>query len=808
MRRLFGALVLLAALPSVAADWYVAPGGADTNAGTMAAPLASLAAALSHAGNGDHLFLARGGTYAASGLNAGSGRSVAAYGAGADPVLTASTPITFTGQWATNSQVRTASVAAKVLALYVDGRFVPLARYPNTGFLRIDNDNAPNQIVDAELASRPGVAAGRWTGAQVRWRRWSWWWETRPIASHGPATTLALGADGKFQDDNSDPGSGYFIDDDLDELDAPGEWFWGNGTLYAYPPSWATAGSTYEVVTTDAVGVQSSGTSFTNVQFQRYAGTALELGGPTTVDGCTFAELETDGIRYTWNAQPFVIRGSTFRDVRNVAISGWANAAGPAGSLIERNSFTRIGMERGYGGSGSWHAAAIIIGQANQATVQHNRFVDVGYAGVILGSDGQTVQRNILVRTMGTLNDGAAIYTNCNASHIRENIILDTIGNLETSHEWYPMGSGIWPEFLSDFHDTEIVDNTIYGSNGRGIFLPNNFTCTVAGNVAVDSRVAGLGLSGTDGENQAHTITGNTLAVVWPTRRLVRPENLSHWWLPPYAPPPLSALEFQAGLDYGDMTGTTFIAPASGAHVVSGVSQSQDTTTYDTLAAWTAAAPTWASATGSSVVRKNPILLFNDTEAAADMPVPAGSWTRPDGAAVGATVHLEPFRSAVLVTDDPVAASPPYHAASGIDWRASDPGAAGGGSGGGGGSTGTGGGSTGTGGGSTGTGGGSTGTGGGSTGTGGGSTGTGGGSGSSGGGSGTGGGGGGSGGGVVGTRDGGALADGGDDGLVGSCGCSGVGSGNAAALLLGLVAWVGRRGRGRRSPARPNLLQR
>ena len=789
MSRLLAGLLVLVAVPSVAADWYVAPGGLDSNAGSLAAPLATLGAALGHAGTGDHVFLERGGTYTASGLNAGSGRSIEAYGSGADPILTASTRVTLTGQWATNAQVKTASVVSQVLALYVDGRFVPLARYPNTGFLRIDNDDNPDQIVDAELASRPGVAAGRWTGAQVRWRRWSWWWETRPVASHSSITTLDLGADGKFHDSFSAAGSGYFIDNDLDELDAPGEWFWGAGTLYVYPPTWATASSVYEIVTTTATGVQTSGTSFTNVQFQRFVGTALELGGPTTVDGCTFAELENDAVHYTWSSQPFVIRRSVFRDVRNVAISGWANAAGATGSLIERNTFTRIGMERGYGGSGSWHAAGVIVGQANHATVQLNRFVDIGYAGVILGGDGQTVQRNVLVRTMGTLNDGAAVYTDCSLSNIRENIILDTIGDIETSHPWYPLGHGIWPEFLSKFHDSQIVDNTVYGSNGNGIVVPNNFTCTVTGNVSVDNRTSGLELDGTSGDNQGHVITGNTLAAVLPTRRLVRPENLSKWWLPPYSPPTLVALEFAVGVDYGDMSSTTFIAPTAGASVMG-----DGTHNYDTLSAWTAAAPAWAIATGSLVVRKNAILLFNDTEAAVDMAVPAGTWTRPDGSAVGATVHLEPFRSAVLVTDAAVAVTPPYYAASGIDWRAANPsstGAGGGvGAGGGGGNSGSGGGGhSGSGGGSnSGSGGGGhSGSGGGS------NSGSGGGSNSGSGGGASSGFGGGSGG--VGP-DGGVGADGGSDAeLIGSCGCASAGDLPVAALAALWVGWFRRRAR-------------
>jgi hypothetical protein len=40
---------------------------------------------------------------------------------------------------------------------------------------------------------------------------------------------------------------------------------------------------------------------------------------------------------------------------------------------------------------------------------------------------------------------------------------------------------------------------------------------------------------------------------------------------------------------------------------------------------------------------------------------------------VGPTILLQPFASVVLVTDAAVAATPPYIAASGIDWRADEP---------------------------------------------------------------------------------------------------------------------------------------
>lgn len=663
---------------AAAADWHVAPEGSDDAAGTESAPLATLGSARELAGDGDRILLRRGGTYPAVELDVGSGVTVEAYGEGEAPVLTGSTALGLTDTWTEKASVLTAAVESRVLACYVDGKFVRLARYPNEGYLTIDNDDDPDTIVDAQLSERPGVEPGRWLGAQVRWRRWSWWWETRPIVGHDATDTLSLGPAGRFQDPFSDPGSGYFIDNDLDELDAPGEWFWDNGTLYLYPPTWADPDSmTVEVVTTSEAGalefgdlpagVTSSGTSFRNVQFQHFAGPALALNGPATVEGCLFAELESTGIAYGYDAQPFTVRESIFRDVRNTAIRGWGDAAGAAGSLIERNLFLRIGAERGYGGSGSWHAAGVILGQANQALVRLNRFVDIGYAGIILGSDGQTVERNLFVRTMKTLNDGAAIYANCNASVIRRNIILDTVGDLSTSHPWWPLGHGIWLEFLESFRDSEVVDNTLYGSNGSGLFLPNNFSCTVTGNHAVDNRVAGIDLSVDVETSQDHELAHNTLAAVAPTRRLDLPENVNEWFLPPYEEPVPVSLQYQSTGDYGVMTGTTLIAAESGAGVIRA-----DDTEMSTLEDFTAAAA-WATSADSRVVRANAILLFNDTESPAEVPVPGGSWAYPDGTATGGTVALEPFTSVVLVTTDPVASTPPYYAASGIDWRADEP---------------------------------------------------------------------------------------------------------------------------------------
>lgn len=639
-------LLLLFAIALPATDYYVAPAptGNDTNSGlSSGVPLATIAAALTKTANGDRVLLQRGGTFRGT-FTLPSGRTLTAYGSGALPVVTASTVVTPTG-----GTIKTANVAAQVRAVWIDGAFAPLARYPDSGWLTVDSGSSATSLIDAGLKAR---SAGRFTGAQVRWRRWSWWWETRPITADNGSTTLTIGGTAENGTGLVGIGSAYFIDNDLDELDADREWFSSSTLLSVRVPGGAT---TVEVCTS-TTGITANGGTIENIAFHRFAGAALTLGGRTTVRSCDFREIETDAIRAEWNSYGSLVTGNTFRDIRNCAISWNENPAQTGGSIIERNQIERIGMEYGYGGSGSWRASGIVIYNAQPMIIRLNRIIETGYCGVILGPDGMTVSQNVFVRCMGSLNDGAAIYANSNASIISENIILDTIGNLSTSHNWTPLGHGIWIEFLEDFRDSELRDNTIYGSGGHGIFLPNNFSCDVTGNTCVDNRLGGLHLS----DGGGHTISGNILGVVATTRRQIWPENLETW-----ANPVASGLNYETGTDYGAMSSTTFVVPTG--QRVARTSGGSD----QTLAQWQAANPSWAQNTSAtSHIASHPILLFNDTESTANITVPSGTWTHLNGGAVGATVSVAAFRSVVLVSGTAPATTPPYYAASGTNYRA------------------------------------------------------------------------------------------------------------------------------------------
>jgi parallel beta-helix repeat protein len=640
------------------ADYLVAPGQPGGN-GSRERPFASLGEALKRAGAGDTVHVLRGHTYReAMGLEFKNGVTVTA-GGPADapaPVVTTSIEVPRLTPWAKNPKVLTATIAKPVLALYVDGVFQRLARYPDSGWMRTTKGATPDVLVDAGRAKQPGAAKGKWTGAQVRWRRWSWWWETRPVTDDDGVAKLSLGAEGRFQDGFTGEGSAWFVDNCLAELDAPGEWFWDKAdqTLYVYPPKEAGEKPLIEVVV-EPKGYGAGGATIDGLHFARIAGAALTLGRTSTVRNCTFSDLSDTGIAGSWEAFGSQITGNTFRDVHNTGISWLENPGGSGGTLIADNRMDRIGMEYGYGGSGSWKGVGITIMRAKPFTVRGNRINDTGYAGIIVGSDGHTIEHNVLRRCMGSLNDGAGIYVCANQVTIRDNIVLDSVGNLDTSQWWYPLGHGIWCEFLSDFREQVITGNTVVGCGGHGLFLTNNYRCTVRGNVFAGNRLGGLHLSGKKGP-QGHTISDNILIAENPSRRTAYPEQVPANWK---GNDHVRCLDAEGGTDYGTMTGTQFIASPGVALLDIDRTRKDEPEGWAAIGRWLDPAP--------MIQRATALVLINDTAHAVEMPVPTGAWALSTGGPASRQVPVEPFRSVVLVAARDGAGLPPYVLASELE---------------------------------------------------------------------------------------------------------------------------------------------
>jgi len=651
--------MLLMTFSLSAADIFVSNDGSASGSGAELDPLNNVGLALGQADSGDRVLLERGSVFREGELSVGNGVSLMNYGedslplpviCGSAVVLEWIQDLEYPEKWSATVDPGEEGVRQ----VYVDGCLVTLARYPNQGWLRTEEGSEDDKIICASLAEQVEAGTGYWVGAQVRWRKWSWWYETRPIVGEDGADALILGGETSISG-LTGIDSGFYIDGTIKALDAPGEWYWDDEShrLSLIAPSSLSAEEALVEVAWRKVGLYlREGSVVEGIHVRHYTETGIEMNRRSTVRNCRIDNIGGTGIRGTWDCAGSLITGCDIRDILNVGISWVENPSAGGGSVIEHNELLRIGTRNGLGGSGPWHAAGIILSVANESgngvVVRNNRITETGYAGVIMGADWQTVERNVFKRCMNTLNDGAAIYTNSNHSIIRENIILDTVGDTESAQPFICLGHGIWLEFLENFRDSVVVGNTVYGSGGNGIFLPNNYDCTVSDNVLISNRTAALLIEGQDrggGLQQDHVFSGNLLGIGARPWAGTRPENMAKW-----ANPDDVCLSFGVDdgkdWDYGSFSETMFLTQ-DGHDLV----RNSDRRDY-TMDAWQAEESAWADSS-PSVVQGAGYLFINDTEEALDYPLPEGvSWIHLDGASVeSGTVAIEPYQSMVLLAN-------------------------------------------------------------------------------------------------------------------------------------------------------------
>jgi parallel beta-helix repeat protein len=307
------------------------------------------------------------------------------------------------------------------------------------------------------------------------------------------------------------------------------------------------------------------------------------------------------------------------------------------------------GTVPGYGGSGSWHGVGILIGRGVDVHVRGNRIDGTGYAGILLGSDGNTAEYNVITNAMSTMNDGAGIYTNCSRSTIRHNVILHTSGGMESSGTWQNISHGIWMEFLGEYHDSVVEGNTCAWSGGEGLFLGNNYNCVIRDNVFFGNhryqmQLTGRGDAESEDTTQEHQILGNVFCAEEPGEHLIY---------------------FDPRFDYGTLAGNWYYAPGTPEPIVEGKGwPATNPETARTLADWIARFP-WADKQAKIVSptpaaggpNAKPELFVNEGPSPKTIQLEA-TYVDLEGNAVDGDTQLLPYSSRVLIRATPWRADP------------------------------------------------------------------------------------------------------------------------------------------------------
>jgi hypothetical protein len=163
-----------------------------------------------------------------SGGNSSNPITFGAYDTGDKPIISGS--VLVSGWTLYSGNIYKATVSGKVTQLFLNNKRQKLARYPNKGYTTIDNVINSTSFSDNDIDKSID-----WTGGQALIRSNRWRLYTRTITSFSDGTITL----NKAPDYGLHVGWGYVINNKLEALDSPGEWYFNSSdsTLYFWPPN-------------------------------------------------------------------------------------------------------------------------------------------------------------------------------------------------------------------------------------------------------------------------------------------------------------------------------------------------------------------------------------------------------------------------------------------------------------------------------------------------------------------------------------------------------------------------------------------
>jgi hypothetical protein len=477
LRHLLLLVVGMLALSAQATTYYVSETGNDANAGTSQAQawrtIDRVNQVIYGLQPGDQILFKRGGTYRGALIIGSSGTgtnpiTVGSYGSGNKPVISGSKEVT---NWTVHQgSIWKAPFTGTVRMLYSDGTLMTLARYPNTGWLR--NEQGSSTYINDGALNQP---AGHWAGAEVVVRGTNWSYDVSQVTASSPGQV-------QFNDIYYNLDTlhwGYFLRNKLSELDMPGEWYHDAtaGMLYFHAPGNADPNTLLVEAATHDRGVwihpNRHHVTIDGIKFRHQTERAVvvDAGHHVTVRNSVFEDLGMGIFSY---GEHDTYENNVFNRTYRTAIDMLDNY-----SEITGNTFTDIAMQPGLGET-FWGYMGI-RSQGTDNVVRGNRLTNVGYIGI--SAYGNTlVEKNFVQNALALLNDGCGIgMENADGVVIRDNIILDIHGNLESAAPnavgyWYA-GMGIYFGMFS-VKNTLVQNNTVANCEGAGIHVDHTMVST------------------------------------------------------------------------------------------------------------------------------------------------------------------------------------------------------------------------------------------------------------------------------------------------------------------------------------------
>lgn len=332
------------------------------------------------------------------------------------------------------------------LELFIDGRAMTLACWPNEGFARtggvIDPGSRPRFD---EKPDRPGVFTyegdrpAHWTNAEDLWLygywKHDWADESIPVAEINPQQKrVTLTAPHTYGIEKGRP---FRAENLLEELDRPGEYYVDRRQLmlYLWPPDMKPDGDV--VVSTlpepiielsDVAHVRIEGLV---IETSRGDGIQINGGAECLVAGCTLRNLGNRAI-VVEGGRRHIVRDC---DVYQTGEGGIVLNGGQRGLLIPAAHAALNNHIHHFSRRTTTYRPAVRIAGVGQR-VAHNRIHDAPHAAILFSGNDHLIEYNEIHDVLTRTGDGGAIYTGRDWTARGTIIRYNLLHHLHGEHKW------------------------------------------------------------------------------------------------------------------------------------------------------------------------------------------------------------------------------------------------------------------------------------------------------------------------------------------------------------------------------------
>ncbi len=405
------------------------------------------------------------------------------------------------------------------MELFFQGRRMTMARWPNSGWLKIADvpqtgDTLFNKGLEREKRY-DGVPVGRhygrikydgdrpknWSGDNEIYLHgyWTWDWsdsfqEAESIDTSKHEITLQQPHHYYGYTKNQR----YYFLNILEELDTPEEWYLDrkNGLLYFWPPEQINDRDV-SVSMLDAPLISIDSSDYITIQgirfeYSRASGITITGGSHNLIAGCTLRYLGSDAVRIDGGSE----NGISSCDIYEVALGGIILNGGDRKTLPPAVNFAMNNHIHDYS---TWvrtgQYAIVIDGVGNR--LAHNLIHDAPHEGIYLKGNEHILEFNEIHHVTQETGDAGAIHTGRDWTW-RGNIIRHNYFH----HLQGPGLHGVMAVYLDDWASGfRVYGNVFYKAGratliggGRDNVVENNVYVQCAPSLHVDAR--GLGWAG------------------------------------------------------------------------------------------------------------------------------------------------------------------------------------------------------------------------------------------------------------------------------------------------------------------------